>query len=180
MGRVRVIGGTHRSRVLRFNDGVVGLRPTPDRVRETLFNWLNQDLTGKVCLDLFSGSGALGFEAISRNAKRVICVEKNIATVIDLHNNQKLMGISNLEIIHKNALDYLKNCVDKFDVIFLDPPYASNLLNQSLCQIVENSVLADGGVVYIEYQTIPDLAKYNLLKHGKAGNVNYALIESKE
>lgn len=176
MGKVRIIGGIHRSRLLQFNDGQDGLRPTPDRVRETLFNWLGQDLTGKVCLDLFAGSGALGFEAVSRNAKWVTMVEKDSGIIRELRRNQELLSAVNSEITNSNALNYLESCKRKFDVIFLDPPYQSELLTKALGVIRNKQILADGGVIYIEYQTQPDLSGYVTIKESKAGKVLFKLI----
>ncbi len=176
MGQVRVIGGIHRSRILKFKDGVNGLRPTPDRIRETLFNWLGQDLTGKTCLDLFAGSGALGFEALSRNAKWVTLVEKDIAVVKDLRRNQEVLAMSNIEITNSNGINYLERLPKGFDVIFLDPPYQSELLSKSLDIISKTDVLTNNGVIYIEYQTRPNLDGYDIIKESKAGNVGYMLI----
>ncbi len=176
MGQVRIIGGIHRSRILKFKDGVNGLRPTPDRVRETLFNWLGQDLTGKTCLDLFAGSGALGFEALSRNAKWVTLVEKDIAVVKDLRRNQEVLAMSNIEITNSNGINYLERLPKGFDVIFLDPPYQSELLSKSLDIISKTDVLTNNGVIYIEYQTRPNLDGYDIIKESKAGNVGYMLI----
>ncbi len=176
MGRVRIIGGIHRSRILKFHDGVDGLRPTPDRVRETLFNWLGQDLTNKTCLDLFAGSGALGFEALSRNANWVTLVEKDASIIKDLRRNQEILGVTNSEIVNSNGINYLERAARRFDVIFLDPPYQSELLSKSLDFISRNSVLANDGLIYIEYQTRPDLTNYVILKESKAGNVDYMLI----
>jgi len=178
MGKVRIIGGIHRSRILRFKDELA-IRPTPDRVRETLFNWLGQDLTGKTCLDLFAGSGALGFEALSRNAKQVIMVEKNPAVLKDLRLNQELLGVTNLEVSGRHALNYLEQCSQSFNVIFLDPPYTSDLLTNSLKLISNGAQLKAGGVLYIEYQTPPSIEGYTVLKQGLAGNVHFALIASK-
>ena len=176
MGRVRIIGGIHRSRVIQFKDLHGCIRPTPDRVRETLFNWLGQDLTSKICLDLFTGSGGLAFEAVSRNAQKVVCVEHDSNVVCDLRKNQQLLRAENLDIIHGSALNYLQQTPAKFDVIFLDPPYSSDLLMQSLHLITRYSVLANHGIIYVEYQKSPDLADYLVLKQGRAGAVNYALI----
>jgi 16S rRNA (guanine966-N2)-methyltransferase len=122
MGKIRIIGGIHRSRQLTVLDAN-GLRPTLDRVKETLFNWLGQDLTGLNCLDAFSGSGSLGFEAISRNAKSVIMIELEQRVYQQLVTNQKLLNVNNCQIIHGNATEFLKTTNLVFDVIFLDPPY---------------------------------------------------------
>jgi 16S rRNA (guanine966-N2)-methyltransferase len=178
MGKIRIIGGTHRSRQLAVLDQD-GLRPTLDRVKETLFNWLGQDLTGQLCLDLFAGSGSLGFEAVSRNAAKVVMVEKSSKVTQQLKDNIKLLRAENCLIVHDDALKFLMINQLKFDVIFLDPPYSSDLLAESL-QIVSEH-LTVSGVIYIEYhQNIPELSQFNILKQSKAGSVNYALLSKKE
>ncbi len=178
MGKIRIIGGEHRSRQLLVLDAD-GLRPTLDRVKETLFNWLGQDLTGQHCLDLFAGSGSLGFEAVSRNAQSVIMVEKSLQVAQQLISNAKLLRAENCQIINLAAEKFLNKNSSKFDVIFLDPPYSSDLLEQSLQKITTH--LAVDGLIYIEYhQNKPDLSQFNILKHSQAGSVNYALLNLKE
>ena len=177
MGKVRIIGGIYRSRILGFKDEINGLRPTPDRVRETVFNWLGQDLSGKVCLDLFAGSGALGFEALSRGAKHVTMVEKDQNIARDLRLNQEKLNAPNMEIMQRNALNYLDLSTLQFDVIFLDPPYTGTLLTECLSVLKASNVLAPNGIIYIEYKTAPDLSGYTIVKQSKAGVVNYMLIQ---
>ena len=176
MGKIRIIGGTYRSRILKFSDDILGLRPTPDRVRETLFNWLEQDLTGLTCLDLFAGSGVLGFEAASRNAKKVVLNEMSHKALLDLNKNRTMLGADNITISGLSADIYLKKCTEKFDVIFLDPPYNTDLLNKSLHQINKLPILTARAKIYIEYQQQPDLTGYEILKYKKAGTVNFALL----
>ncbi|MGH8636943.1 MAG: 16S rRNA (guanine(966)-N(2))-methyltransferase RsmD, partial [Burkholderiales bacterium] len=126
--RVRLIGGAYRSRILRF-PARTGLRPTPDRVRETLFNWLGQDLSGRECLDLFAGSGALGFEAVSRGAHRVVMVESDAATWRALERNAALLGCQPVVELHRaDALEFVRDAGRAFDIVFLDPPFDSGLL----------------------------------------------------
>lgn len=177
MGQVRIIGGIHRSRIIRFKDDIKELRPTPDRVRETLFNWLAQDLTNKSCLDLFAGSGILGFEAISRNAKRVVFNELNKNVVEDLKLNKATLKAENAEVNSIDAEKYIENCTESFDLIFLDPPYKTNLLSKSLSLIKNKAILKEDGIIYIEYEYIPDLTNYEVIKQKKAGMVNFALIK---
>ncbi len=176
MGKIRIIGGVHRSRQLPVIDAL-DLRPTLDRVKETLFNWLGQDLTSKNCLDLFAGSGSLGFEACSRGAASVVMVEENPKVAKQLTENAKLLKIEACtKIVCREALAYVNSCSEKFDLIFLDPPYKGNLLSQSL-QLVDGK-LAKDGKIYIEYENeplIPD--SYRVVKQGKAGNVKFALLE---
>lgn len=173
MGRVRVIGGKYRSRLLEVVD-LPGLRPTLDRVKETLFNWLNQDLSGQSCLDLFAGSGSLGFEAISRNAAKVVMVEKDARVAAKLRTNIRLLQAENCQIYQQSAFDFVQNCQLNFDIVFLDPPYQSDLLQKAL--ILIQSRLSPGAKVYIEYLIEPDLTAYTVLKKAKAGKVNYALL----
>ncbi len=123
--RVRIIGGRCRGRVLRF-PAAPGLRPTPDRVRETLFNWLGQDLTGRVTLDLYAGTGALSLEALSRGARLAVAVDRNPRLVEALQANAGKLGAAGLEAHRADALAFLSREARIFDVIFLDPPYADD------------------------------------------------------
>ncbi len=122
--QVRLIGGDFRRRRLHFPDAP-GLRPTPDRVRETLFNWLGQDLTGMACLDAFAGSGALGFEAASRNASRVVMLESSRETVEVLKKNQEMLNARQVEIVQADAMSWMKRSQARFDLVLLDPPFNS-------------------------------------------------------
>ena len=115
--QVRINAGIWRSRLLKFPD-MEGLRPTPDRVRQTVFNWLGQDLTGKTCLDLFAGTGAMGFEALSRNAKQVAMIENASIAFKALKQNQELLNAQNCQILNIDALKFLASNTQKFDVIF--------------------------------------------------------------
>ncbi len=129
--RVRIIGGRWRSRVIRFPPAAA-LRPTPDRVRETLFNWLGQRLDGLACLDLFAGSGAMGFEALSRGAARVVMVENDRAVAAALRESAKLLEATDAQIVLGEAMAYLRQSSELFDIVFLDPPYASDLALKAL------------------------------------------------
>ncbi|POZ63304.1 16S rRNA (guanine(966)-N(2))-methyltransferase RsmD [Chromobacterium alticapitis] len=173
--KVRIIGGEFRRRMLPFPDAA-GLRPTPDRVRETLFNWLGQDLHGKSCLDLFAGSGALGFEAASRSARRVVMVEKSRLVCESLQENRQLLKAASLDVVGGDALLYLKNCRERFDVVFVDPPYDSDLLQQVLPLLA--NCLSEGGVAYVEARQWPEALPEGLalLKRDKAGMVQYGLL----
>lgn len=173
MGKIRIIGGIHRSRQLPVLDSP-DLRPTLDRVKETVFNWLGQDLTGKSCLDLFAGSGSLGFEALSRNAGEVVMVEKMPKVAKQLISNCELLKTTNCQVLVADAQSFLAQTTKKFDVIFLDPPYNSDLLTQVLAQTVPH--LSADGVCYIEYETAPNLDEFSIIKSAKAGKVHYALI----
>src|SRR5580765_3370760 len=126
-GALRIVGGKYRSRMLRV-PARPGLRPTPDRVRETLFNWLGQWLDGLACLDLFAGSGALGFEAASRGAARVVMVESDRAAFAALEATRERIGARAVELVQGDALRYLAQGGERFDVVFLDPPFRQNAL----------------------------------------------------
>lgn len=172
--KVRIIGGAWRRRLLPFPDAQ-GLRPTPDRVRETLFNWLGQELDGQDCLDLFAGSGALGFEAASRGARRVLMVEKNRTAAQSLDANRRTLEAANVEVRQADALMMLAGLPERFDLIFLDPPFDLDLLPQLLPKALP--LLKDGGYIYIEGRTLPDCEGLVRVREGKAGVVRYALLE---
>ena len=174
-GRVRIIGGAWKRSVLPF-PAIEGLRPTPDRVRETLFNWLGQDLTGKACLDLFSGSGALGFEAASRGASRVVLVERDPEAVRSLRANAVRLSATTLEIKPGEALAYLASSGERFDVVFLDPPFRQNGLPELLGRLPR--VLNPGARVYLESaEALAPGEGWRELRRGRAGNVSYQLVE---
>lgn len=178
-GRLRVIAGKWRSRKLIFPHQEK-LRPTPDRVRETLFNWLRADLPGSRCLDLFAGSGALGFEAASRGAGEVVMVEQNRDAASALMQNIEMLGAGNVELVIADAVDWLKKNQRVFDIVFLDPPFNSGLLD-TCCSLLENGQsLAENARIYIEHASgdedfnIP--ANWECLKKQSAGQVTYKLF----
>lgn len=177
--QVRINAGEWRSRLLKFPD-VEGLRPTPERVRQTVFNWLGQDLTGKTCLDLFAGTGAFGFEALSRNAKNVVMVENSGAAYQSLMQNQQLLASKNAQILRQDVLAFLSQNTQQFDVIFCDPPYHKAWLDKILPAL--NQHLNPNGLLYIEAEFALDsselLAGWQLVKQNKAGNVYYHLLKS--
>ncbi|MFK7814736.1 MAG: 16S rRNA (guanine(966)-N(2))-methyltransferase RsmD [Gammaproteobacteria bacterium] len=146
---LRIIGGMWRSRRIQFIDSPK-IRPTPDRVRETLFNWLINDISGAVCLDLFSGSGALGFEALSRGAEQVILVEEDVHIASTLSEQKKQFKAHAIEIKNQSALDYLQKVSQQFDVIFLDPPFDSDLLDKVVPFIINQQLLSENGTLYVE------------------------------
>ena len=152
-----------------------GLRPTPDRVRETLFNWLGQDLSGLVCLDLFAGSGALGFEAASRGAARVVLVEEDRAAVATLSASRAFLDAANVEIVAADALAYLAAAADRFDVVFLDPPFRQNVLPAVLSALPPR--LAPEARVYLEAGSPMQVsAPWHELRRRRAGQVSYQLL----
>ena len=176
---VRIIGGAWRSRRIRFPDRP-GLRPTPDRVRETLFNWLGQDLTGRDCLDLFAGSGALGFEAASRGARCVTMVENDAAAWKALQENRAALAATTVTVIRADALEFLKNHRDshlqRYDVVFLDPPFADDHWPQLLARLPQ--CLVAGGLVYCERaQPLAALDGWEVVKSGRAGQVSHQLLK---
>jgi 16S rRNA (guanine966-N2)-methyltransferase len=172
--RVRIIGGQYRRRLLDFPDAD-GLRPTPDRVRETLFNWLGQDLPGWTCLDLFAGSGALGFEAASRGAARVVMIERDAKAIRALEHNRATLGANQLDILRVDALAWLANNREAFDLIFVDPPFDSGLAVSVLPEL--SAHLKSGGQAYIE-QATPVVAPPGLIiqRSGRAGRSHFALL----
>ncbi len=172
--RVRIVGGTWRSRLIRF-PGQFDIRPTPDRVRETLFNWLGQDLRKKNCLDLFAGSGALGFEAASRGAEKVTMVESNREVAASIGQNAKMLGCDRLDLHVADALKFLSYDSGTYDVIFLDPPFGKNLFPQLWTLVPAR--LARDGLVYVESGDALDIPEsFSWVKQGKAGKVNYGLL----
>jgi len=173
--RVRIIGGMFRSRVLRFSPRP-GLRPTPDRVRETVFNWLGQDLSGRDCCDLFAGSGALGFEAVSRGARRVVMVEQDARVFAALGQNVRLLGCEAVvELWRGDALEFLREAPRAFDIVFLDPPFDSGLLARVAPALPR--LTRRGGMAYVESAGGIELPEpWQLYRQGKAGQVTYQLF----
>ena len=176
--QVRIIGGAWRSRRISFPEGE-GLRPSADRVRETLFNWLGQDLDGLRCLDLFAGSGALGFEALSRGAQSVVMVEKSREVYAALRRNADLLGAKNLRLHCADALEFATvaaaDDTARFDVVFLDPPYRSKLLAPALAQVAR--LLRPQARVYVEdAAALEPTGGWRVLKQGRAGQVHYTLV----
>ncbi len=172
--RVRIIGGQYRRRLLDFPGGG-GLRPTADRVRETLFNWLGQDLPGWRCLDLFAGSGALGFEAASRGAARVVMIERDRAAHEALERNRAMLGASAVELVFADALAWLAGNRESFDLIFVDPPFDSGRAAPVLADLARH--LGPDGLVYVEQEN-PVEAPPGFIIHrsGRAGRSHFALL----
>jgi len=174
INQVRIIGGQWRRRSLHFPDAP-GLRPTPDRVRETLFNWLGQRLDGLRCLDLFAGSGALGFEAASRGAAEVVMVETDRLAMASLRANRETLGAGRVELVAADGLTWLDGERGTFDVIFLDPPFQAGILPEALRRAATR--LAPGGRIYAEFGTRPDLDGWRILREGRAGLSHFCLLE---
>ncbi|MBI2295868.1 MAG: 16S rRNA (guanine(966)-N(2))-methyltransferase RsmD [Betaproteobacteria bacterium] len=173
--RVRIIGGAWRSRLISFPPRR-GLRPTPDRVRETLFNWLGQDLTGKTCLDLFAGSGALGFEAASRGARRVVMVERDATIYRSLQANREALAAAAVELSRADALEFLRADADLYDVVFLDPPFRADYWSR-LSPLLPRH-MAPGALLYYESAARTELpVGWETWGQGRAGQVRYQLLK---
>ena len=188
--KVRIISGVWRSRLLTVLD-LPGLRPTTDRIRETLFNWLGQDLTGLHCIDLFAGTGALGFEAASRGADAVVLLEKDKKAHANLVSNFALLQSSsvngNVEILHRDSLEYLKQQANhSSNLIFIDPPFQdSGLLDQTVIEAGRVCDDSHGGGIYVEFPSnrareeiealLPD---WNCGKYLEAGQVKACLFRA--
>ena len=183
-GRLRIVAGNWRSRLLDIAD-VPGLRPTSERVRETLFNWLAPTISGSRCLDLFAGTGALGFEALSRGSTSVIFVEKSRRAARVIESNVKTLNAKGAVVENTDAMTYLSDASPaSFDIIFLDPPFADELLEE-LCRLIdERGLLAPQGMVYLEQDkrkpepVLP--AGWSTRRNKTAGQVRYALVEPGE
>jgi 16S rRNA (guanine966-N2)-methyltransferase len=175
---LRIIGGEWRGRKIRFPP-VQAIRPTPDRIRETLFNWLQGVTPGSRCLDLYAGSGALGLEALSRGAREVVFVDVEPAVVRHIGEVLGQLGCDRGRVVRADAAGFLAQPATPFDVIFLDPPFAAPVL-PDLCRRIEaGGWLKDGGLVYLESPATagePELPPgWTLLKSRRAGEVGYHL-----
>ena len=178
--RLRIIGGRFRGRKLGFPD-VDGLRPTPDRVRETLFNWLQPVIAGARCLDLFAGSGALAFEALSRGAGHCLVIERDTMAVKTLRENAATLAVTDrIEIVHASALDWLERPAQQLDIVFLDPPYHKGLLGPCLESLSRPGWLAPGARIYVETaadESLPEVAAgLEVIREKRAGQVMCYLL----
>lgn len=178
-GTLRIVGGRFRGRRLPVPTEP-GLRPTSDRVRETLFNWLAPLLPGARCLDAFAGSGALGFEAASRGAREVVLLESAAAVAAQLEANRRRLGGEGIEILHCDALRWLDGSGRAFDIVFLDPPFAEGLLSSAAEHLADGGWVRAGTRVYLEapLQTgFPELPRgWRLVRDKRAGQVRYGLV----
>lgn len=175
-GEVRIIGGQWKRSKLRVADAA-GLRPTPDRVRETLFNWLGQELSGWRCLDAFAGSGALGFEAASRGAAEVVLLERDRRLAAALTEAKMRLKAEQLRIEAVDALAWMaRSAPDAFELVFLDPPFDAPLLAPALAAAAR--IVVPQGYVYVESgEPIPTPPGLTAYRSGRAGAVHYALLQ---
>jgi 16S rRNA (guanine966-N2)-methyltransferase len=175
---LRIIGGAWRGRKIHFPP-VAAIRPTPDRVRETVFNWLQSVVPGSRCLDLYAGSGALGLEALSRGAREVVFVDLEAAVSRHLIATLQTLGCDRGRVVRSDARQFLEGPVQPFDVVFLDPPFGEPVLADVCRRIVAGGWLAPDGHVYLEAPASagpPELpAGWSLLKSKRAGEVGYHL-----
>jgi 16S rRNA (guanine966-N2)-methyltransferase len=173
MGHIRITGGTHRSRKINVDDQP-GLRPTSDRMREVLFNWLGHNLTGRKVLDLYAGSGILGFEAASRGAESITLVDLNRQVIRQLHNHVALLKLDNTRVVQAAAERFVNTETTSYDLIFLDPPFDSDEMNR--ISVIIEPLTQTGTLLYREYgntQTIKPMneAQWTQLKSKQTGQV---------
>ena len=177
---LRIIGGRWRGRRLSVPEAE-GLRPTPDRVRETLFNWLQPYIAGATCLDLFAGTGALCLEALSRGAGQVVMVEKDAHVVECLRQHVATLQARNADVVQADAVDFLRQTPQQFDIVFLDPPFKSDLIARCAELVETNGWIKRGGLVYVEapsqIDVLPLPATWELIRSKKAGQVGYHLAQ---
>lgn len=175
---IRIIGGKWRSRKVSFKTKDM-LRPTPDRVRETLFNWLAPYIGEAVCLDLFAGSGVLGLEALSRGAKQVLAIEKDRENVAQIEANKEVLDAQGLIVINKSVLDWLHGAPIVADLVFVDPPYKLQLLPETFNLLEQHGWVNAGGFIYFELEQpfeeslLP--TSWSIWRKSKAGNVFFYL-----
>jgi 16S rRNA (guanine966-N2)-methyltransferase len=179
-GELRIIGGDWRSRKLRFPDAG-GVRPSPARTRETLFNWLNFHLAGSRCLDLFAGSGALGLEALSRGAAQATLVDHTPALAKALRDNLRLLGTNKGDVACQNVEQFLaKGDGQGYDIVFMDPPFRQGWLERLIPLLDTQQWVKPGGWIYVEHEseralpTVP--ASWHLHRQKSAGQVSYCLF----
>lgn len=178
--QVRIIGGLWRGHKLEFPD-LKGLRPTPDRVKETLFNWLNFHIANTNCLDLFTGSGNLGIEALSRGANHVTFVDQSYLAIQSIRQFTETHNVTSAHFVHGSVPKLTLDAMHTFDIVFIDPPYKQGLINVSINWLEHHHYLSHDAYVYIE-RAIDDEPlhlprNWSIIKDQKAGQVNYLLIK---
>jgi len=178
-GRLRIVAGKWRSRLLPVTD-IEGLRPTPERIRETLFNWLSDEISGRHCLDPFAGTGALAFEALSRGAASATLIDKSPRVVEALQSSAALLEADNARIECADGLSFMQQAASRrYDIVFLDPPFAGDSVEECCRLLQSNGWLTDRAIVYIEQEKsrpLPELPQgWTLTKENRAGNVRFML-----
>lgn len=179
-GQIRIIGGECRGRKLPVLDAE-GLRPTSDRVKETVFNWLQFDIAGAYCLDVFAGSGGLGFEAASRGAKQVDMLELNSRNVQQLKNNIATLSLSNITVNQTDSLQWLQQPAKQvYDVVFLDPPFFKDMLSNVITLLLSNGYVNEHTLLYLEQENRLDWPElplnWHIKKEKKTSQVKYAIF----
>ena len=178
-GQLRIVGGSHKGRRIHFPDEP-GRRPTPDRVRETLFNWLQPHIAGMRVLDLFAGSGALGFEALSRGATEATLVDNRASVVTRLRQSADELQLAGARVERADALEFLDRAIVPWELVFVDPPFDAGLVPATLERIARRGLLAAGGFCYVEAARrigLPDLpGGWRVHRTGNAGEVGYHLL----
>ncbi len=182
-GRLRIVAGNWRSRLLDIAD-VEDLRPTGERIRETLFNWLAPTIEGSRCLDLFAGTGALGLEALSRGALEVVFVETSAVAVRQLRANVHVLDARGADVLNQDARAFLESEPGRrFDIVFLDPPFALDAVEETCRLLADTGHLADDALVYIEddrARVVPPLPEgWRELRNKTTGNVRYRLVQAR-
>lgn len=178
MNSVRIIGGKYKGKKIPVLHQAT-LRPTPNRIRETLFNWLMHDIRNAVCLDAFAGSGALGFEALSRGAQQVTLIEKQPETFASLQQTANAFDVSSIELLQTDFFDYLKKSPRSFDIIFLDPPFHADLLMRCFQELSQSSLIKPQGLIYVESdRPLSPHPQWTSLREQHAGLVYYGLYQN--
>ncbi|MCK6265746.1 16S rRNA (guanine(966)-N(2))-methyltransferase RsmD [Vibrio sp. ZSDE26] len=181
-GFVRIISGLWRGRKLPVHD-LEGLRPTTDRVKETLFNWLAQDVPQAKCLDLFAGSGGLGFEAASRQAESVTLIEMNNQAYRQLKTNAETVKAKNINVVNSDSLVYLKQAGTPFDIVFIDPPFRKGMLAEAIALLEENNWLSEDALIYVETEkelTLEGIpTHWHTYREKTTGQLSYRLFTRK-
>ena len=179
--KVRIIAGQWRGRNIEFLN-LKSLRPTPDRVRETLFNWLSPSMVGTKCLDLFAGSGALGFEALSRGAAYTVFVDNNALVCKQLKKQAQILNANNIRIVHQQATEFIAANQDSFDIVFVDPPFNSKLAPTLIDMLSEHPMLNNEAMLYVEIplsekpKTTKTWMGWNISRSGKTSQICYLLL----
>ena len=177
----KIIGGMHKGTKIPYKPSET-IRPTENRVRETLFNWLMHDIEGSICLDMFSGTGALGIEALSRGADKVIFLEKNKELCLIINNLlEKLSLTKKAEVIHTDSLKYpLEKLNLIFDIVFLDPPFRKDFLNSVYNKFSKTKLLHEGSLIYVESEVgfEKNFMSWKEIKKSKGGQTSYSLYKN--